>query len=154
MQPISERVSLALLFFKCISCLESNPSLLITQDCLSLVVHAFILIRLSEKKTCKKDRMEKDNYSCPYSINFTFFEDDPFGKRRRYAESEAYKEAPSRWEGDILKDVIMWPGHTKEGNPTMIHRVFREYFLVLVKRAKPTHCPWVRHRKARVRRRS
>ncbi|KAG8362768.1 hypothetical protein BUALT_BualtUnG0041700 [Buddleja alternifolia] len=85
--------------------------------------------------------MEKDNYSCPYSINFTFFEDDPFfdkGKRRRYAESEAYKEAPSRWEGDILKDVIMWPGHTKEGNPTMIHRVFREYFLVLVKRAKPT----------------
>ncbi|KAG8387114.1 hypothetical protein BUALT_Bualt03G0219600 [Buddleja alternifolia] len=66
---------------------------------------------------------------------------DPFfdkGKRRRYAESEAYKEAPSRWEGDILKDVIMWPGHTKEGNPTMIHRVFREYFLVLVKRAKPT----------------
>jgi len=96
--------------------------------------------------------MEKDNYSCPYSINFTFFEDDPFfdkGKRRRYAESEAYKEAPSRWEGDILKDVIMWPGHTKEGNPTMIHRVFREYFLVLVKRAKPTHCPWVRHIKAR-----
>lgn len=52
--------------------------------------------------------MEKDNYSCPYSINFTFFEDDPFGKRRRYAESEAYKEAPSGGGHPQGRDHVAW----------------------------------------------
>lgn len=149
MQPISEIVSLALLFLKCISCLEENPSLLITQDCLSLVVHAFILIRLSEKKTCKKDDIVwRKTITAALIPLISLFSKMIHSEREDVTPNRRLIRKHLR-EGDILKDVIMWPGHTKEGNPTMIHRVFREYFLVLVKRAKPTHCPWVRHIKAR-----